>query len=106
MSLYSSTASLRSSIMRAREENGRKYHGYKDGKYVLPVDEVRRPVVKRTRRIFSHEEERFLLIPGNHAPAADVVLSRRNLKDKVSVLRFSPQPHVCDICHDPRPRNC
>lgn len=22
------------------EENGRKYHGYKEGKYVLPVDEV------------------------------------------------------------------
>lgn len=39
MSIYSSTASLRSSIMRAREENGREYHGYKDGKYVLPVDE-------------------------------------------------------------------
>ncbi|KAG7130215.1 methyltransferase tdiE like protein [Verticillium longisporum] len=28
----SSTASLRSSIVRAREENGRIYHGYKDGK--------------------------------------------------------------------------
>ncbi|KAJ9148894.1 Methyltransferase [Pleurostoma richardsiae] len=39
MSLVSSTASLRSSVMRAREENGRKYHGYKDGKYVLPIDD-------------------------------------------------------------------
>ncbi|KAL0933070.1 methyltransferase [Colletotrichum truncatum] len=36
----SSTASLRSSIVRAREENGRIYHGYKDGKYVLPTDQV------------------------------------------------------------------
>ncbi|OBR08955.1 Methyltransferase [Colletotrichum higginsianum IMI 349063] len=35
----SSTASLRSSIVRAREENGRIYHGYKDGKYVLPTDQ-------------------------------------------------------------------
>lgn len=43
MSLYSSTASLRSSILRSMEENGRKYHGYKEGKYVLPVDEVSSP---------------------------------------------------------------
>lgn len=41
MSLFSSTASLRSSILRNMEENGRKYHGYKEGKYVLPVDEVK-----------------------------------------------------------------
>lgn len=40
MSLFSSTASLRSSILRSIEENGRKYHGYKDGKYVLPDDQV------------------------------------------------------------------
>ncbi|PSS02080.1 methyltransferase [Coniella lustricola] len=39
MSLFSSTASLRSSILRSMEENGRRYHGYKEGKYVLPVDE-------------------------------------------------------------------
>lgn len=43
MSLFSSTASLRSSILRSMEENGRKYHGYKEGKYVLPVDEVSFP---------------------------------------------------------------
>lgn len=40
MSIYSSTASISSSILRNMEENGRKYHGYKEGKYVLPVDEV------------------------------------------------------------------
>lgn len=45
MSIYSSTASLRSSILRNMEENGRKYHGYKEGKYVLPVDEVRFKVI-------------------------------------------------------------
>ncbi|POS69266.1 methyltransferase [Diaporthe helianthi] len=44
MSLFSSTASLRSSILRSIEENGRKYHGYKDGKYLLPDDEVMLPV--------------------------------------------------------------
>jgi hypothetical protein len=40
MSLVSSTSSLMSSLMRACEENGRTYHGYKDGKYVLPNDVV------------------------------------------------------------------
>lgn len=39
-SIASSTTSMRSSIMHYREENGRTYHAYKDGKYVLPNDEA------------------------------------------------------------------
>ncbi|KAF6831314.1 methyltransferase domain-containing protein [Colletotrichum plurivorum] len=35
----SSTVSLRSSVMRYREENGRTYHAYKDGAYLMPNDE-------------------------------------------------------------------
>ncbi|KAJ9424374.1 S-adenosyl-L-methionine-dependent methyltransferase [Fusarium oxysporum] len=35
----SSTASLSSSILDFRHENGRTYHAYKDGKYYLPNDE-------------------------------------------------------------------
>ncbi|KAG7403323.1 putative methyltransferase tdiE [Fusarium oxysporum f. sp. rapae] len=35
----SSTASLRSSILDYRHENGRTYHRFKDGKYNLPNDE-------------------------------------------------------------------
>ena len=35
----SSTASITSSILRYREENGRTYHAYKDGAYVIPNDE-------------------------------------------------------------------
>lgn len=34
-----STASISSSIYRYRTENGRTYHAYKDGKYVIPNDE-------------------------------------------------------------------
>ncbi|KAK7415024.1 hypothetical protein QQX98_006161 [Neonectria punicea] len=34
----SSTASIGSSIMRYREENGRTYHVYKDGQYLMPND--------------------------------------------------------------------
>jgi SAM-dependent methyltransferase len=37
--LQSSTASISSSIMKFREENGRTYHAYQDGKYLLPNDE-------------------------------------------------------------------
>lgn len=36
----SSTASMTSSILRYREENGRTYHAYKDGKYMYPNDEA------------------------------------------------------------------
>ncbi|KAI8649253.1 hypothetical protein NCS57_01461900 [Fusarium keratoplasticum] len=36
----SDTTSLRSSILKYREENGRTYHAYKDGAYVLPNDET------------------------------------------------------------------
>ncbi|KAL8409210.1 hypothetical protein RB594_007597 [Gaeumannomyces avenae] len=39
ISVLSSTISLSSSVLRELEENGRKYHGYKDGKYILPMDE-------------------------------------------------------------------
>ncbi|EFQ31054.1 methyltransferase domain-containing protein [Colletotrichum graminicola M1.001] len=35
-----STMSLRSSILRYREENGRTYHAYKDGAYLLPNDDL------------------------------------------------------------------
>ncbi|WQF79311.1 Putative S-adenosyl-L-methionine-dependent methyltransferase superfamily [Colletotrichum destructivum] len=38
-SLTSSTASVTSSILDYRKENGRTYHAYKDGKYVLPNDD-------------------------------------------------------------------
>ncbi len=39
-SLASSTTSIGSSILKGRQENGRTYHAYKDGKYVLPEDET------------------------------------------------------------------
>ncbi|KAL2061573.1 hypothetical protein VTL71DRAFT_6950 [Oculimacula yallundae] len=35
----SSTTSIGSSILQYRQENGRTYHAYKDGKYLLPNDE-------------------------------------------------------------------
>ncbi|KAH7253806.1 S-adenosyl-L-methionine-dependent methyltransferase [Fusarium redolens] len=38
--LQSSTASVSSSILNYRRENGRTYHAYKDGKYALPNDEA------------------------------------------------------------------
>lgn len=34
-----STASISSSILRFRQENGRTYHAYRDGKYLFPNDE-------------------------------------------------------------------
>lgn len=72
MSLFSSTASLRSSILRSIEENGRKYHGYKDGKYLLPDDEV----------IISITD---LSISG---PAVSLTLSSKNSTGKVRSSYF------------------
>ncbi|CEI61385.1 hypothetical protein FVEN_g5902 [Fusarium venenatum] len=40
LSLASSSESLASSIMRHRQENGRSYHAFKEGRYVLPNDEA------------------------------------------------------------------
>ncbi|KAL1963890.1 hypothetical protein VTN77DRAFT_7696 [Rasamsonia byssochlamydoides] len=37
LSTYS--ASLTSSVLNYRHENGRRYHGYRDGSYLLPNDE-------------------------------------------------------------------
>ncbi|KAL1995113.1 hypothetical protein VTN49DRAFT_1300 [Thermomyces lanuginosus] len=37
--LSSYTASLTSSVLEFRHENGRRYHGYRDGSYLLPNDE-------------------------------------------------------------------
>ncbi|RDW79374.1 S-adenosyl-L-methionine-dependent methyltransferase-20 [Coleophoma cylindrospora] len=39
VSLASSKTSITSSILRYREENGRTYHGFKDGQYAFPNDE-------------------------------------------------------------------
>lgn len=38
-SFKSSTTSIETSIMKHRHENGRIYHSYKDGKYLVPNDE-------------------------------------------------------------------
>ncbi|KAE8453908.1 hypothetical protein EG329_007684 [Mollisiaceae sp. DMI_Dod_QoI] len=38
-SMRSSTTSLREDMIKHREEHGRRYHGYMDAKYVLPMDE-------------------------------------------------------------------
>ncbi|KAF6805690.1 hypothetical protein CSOJ01_09335 [Colletotrichum sojae] len=38
-SVASSTTSVYSSVLQYRQENGRTYHSYKEGKYILPNDE-------------------------------------------------------------------
>lgn len=39
-SVGSSTTSVAESILRHRQENGRTYHAYKEGKYIAPNDEI------------------------------------------------------------------
>lgn len=40
MSVASSRTSLKSSITKYREENGRRYHAFRDGKYLMPNDDI------------------------------------------------------------------
>jgi hypothetical protein len=42
-----STTSVLSGIYNYVDENGRTYHRYKEGKYLLPNDEVCPPALKR-----------------------------------------------------------
>ncbi|RDW58896.1 S-adenosyl-L-methionine-dependent methyltransferase-3 [Coleophoma cylindrospora] len=49
----SSTVSIASSIMKYREENGRTYHAYKDGKYAFPNDEVESDRLDLQHHLFS-----------------------------------------------------
>ncbi|RDW57667.1 hypothetical protein BP5796_12468 [Coleophoma crateriformis] len=53
VSVTSSTVSLGSSIMKYREENGRTYHAYKEGKYALPNDEGENDRLDHMNHLFS-----------------------------------------------------
>lgn len=52
-SITSSTASITSSIMQYRLENGRSYHAYKEGKYILPNDEAENNRLDLQHHLFS-----------------------------------------------------
>lgn len=48
-----STTSISSSILKYREENGRTYHAYKDGKYLAPNDEPERDRLDLQHHLFN-----------------------------------------------------
>ncbi|RDW56952.1 hypothetical protein BP5796_13019 [Coleophoma crateriformis] len=48
-----SSTSIASSILKYREENGRTYHAYKDGKYALPNDEAENDRLDLQHHLFS-----------------------------------------------------
>ncbi|KAH8654553.1 S-adenosyl-L-methionine-dependent methyltransferase [Tricladium varicosporioides] len=52
-SVASSTTTLSQSIMKHREENGRTYHSYKDGKYVLPNDQIENDRLDLQHHVYS-----------------------------------------------------
>jgi len=49
----SSTTSISSSILRFREENGRTYHAYKEGKYLFPNDDGENDRLDLQHHLFS-----------------------------------------------------
>lgn len=64
----SSTHSISSSIVRYREENGRTYHAYKDGKYVMPNDELEQERLDLQHHLFliTFDDRLYLSPAGKH----------------------------------------
>ncbi|RDW69194.1 S-adenosyl-L-methionine-dependent methyltransferase-6 [Coleophoma cylindrospora] len=58
----SSTTSIRSSILKYREENGRTYHAYKDGAYLFPNDEKEADRLDLQHHLFNLTFENKLFI--------------------------------------------
>ncbi|KAG8672936.1 hypothetical protein FPOAC1_006236 [Fusarium poae] len=70
--VQSSTQSISSSILQYRQENGRTYHGYKDGKYNVPNDEQENERLDLQHALFLRTFDHNLgFVPPND-PDADV----------------------------------
>jgi SAM-dependent methyltransferase len=66
--VLSSTTSISSSILNYRRENGRTYHAYKDGKYVLPNDEAENERLDLQHNLFLLTlDDRLGLAPPNES---------------------------------------
>lgn len=64
----SSTQSITSSILDYRRENGRTYHGYKDGKYAFPNDETENDRLDLQHTLFLRTfDDKLGLAPPNHS---------------------------------------
>ncbi|KAH7169999.1 S-adenosyl-L-methionine-dependent methyltransferase [Dactylonectria macrodidyma] len=72
----SSTASLASSVLRYREENGRTYHAYKDGAYVMPNDirEQERLDLQHNLFLITFEDKLYLSPAGRNGQKLKHVL--------------------------------
>ncbi|KAK1751060.1 methyltransferase [Echria macrotheca] len=72
----SSTASLSSSILQYRHENGRTYHAYKDGKYVMPNDDQEQERLDLQHHLFllTFDNKLYLSPAGQHGHALHNVL--------------------------------
>ncbi|EGU82511.1 hypothetical protein FOXB_06975 [Fusarium oxysporum f. sp. conglutinans Fo5176] len=68
----SSTASLRSSILDYRHENGRTYHRFKDGKYNLPNDERENERLDLQNHLFLRTFDNKLDLAAPNLPGSNV----------------------------------
>jgi len=63
------TATLRSSLLQSVRENGRLYHKYRDGSYILPEDEQEQNRLDMQHEIFMRTFNRKLIL----APIPDEI---------------------------------
>ena len=61
--LSSYTESLRSSLLQSVPENGRKYHKYRQGKYILPDDDIERDRLDLQVDIWRQPRQEFVVDP-------------------------------------------
>lgn len=74
-SIASSSESLASSIFRSRQENGRTYHAFKEGKYVLPNDQSENDRLDLQHALFLMTQDKKLHIsPGGNGKPGHRVL--------------------------------
>ncbi|KAM0260536.1 hypothetical protein ACHAPA_010221 [Fusarium lateritium] len=70
--IQSSTQSISSTILQYRQENGRTYHGYKDGKYNVPNDDQENERLDLQHALFLRTFDDNLGFAPPNDPGADV----------------------------------
>ncbi|KAL1996411.1 hypothetical protein VTN49DRAFT_176 [Thermomyces lanuginosus] len=97
--LSSYTASLTSSVLEYRQENGRRYHGFRDGAYLLPNDETENDRLDMLHEIFLMLLNRKLYLAPIKKPQRAIDLATGTGIWAIDFADLHPQAEVigCDL---------
>ncbi|KAL1989585.1 hypothetical protein VTN49DRAFT_6782 [Thermomyces lanuginosus] len=93
------TASLTSSVLEYRHENGRRYHGYRDGSYLLPNDEKENDRLDMLHEFFLQVLHRKLYLAPIKSPQRVIDLATGTGIWAIDFADQHPQAQVigCDL---------